>query len=61
MAALPAGVGDAAAMRITHTQGPALEVLDLMMKWHEGSRVDLAASWLAPGKPFGQVLAASFD
>jgi len=26
-----------------------------------GAQVDLSAAWLAPGAPFGQVVAAAFD
>ena len=51
----------APALRRSHPKVPALDVLDLAMQGHEGSAVELTGKWLAPGSPFGQVLAAALD
>ena len=51
----------AATLRQSHPAAPALDVLDLAMQGHLGVCVDLSAAWLAPGSPFGQVLAAALD
>ena len=51
----------ASALRRSHPKAPAVDVLDVAMQGHEGSAVDLTGKWLAPGSPFGQVLAAALD
>ena len=51
----------AISLRRSHPKAPSLDVLDLAMQGSEGVSVDLSATWLAPGSPFGQVLAAALD
>ena len=51
----------ASTLRRSHPKVPALDVLDIAMQGHEGSAVELTGKWLAPGSPFGQVVAAALD
>ena len=52
---------------VTHPRAPALDVLDLAMKGHEGCDLDFQAGpghafadWLDPPSPFGDLLRLAF-
>ena len=51
----------ASTLRRSHPKAPAVDGLDLAMQGHEGSAVELTGKWLAPGSPFGQVVATALD
>jgi len=60
--ALSPDIANAAwSVRRTHPHAPALDVLELVFQGHRDAELDPKASWVRPGSPLGQVIAAAFD
>lgn len=51
---------EAVALRRSHPQAPALDVLDLVMQHRTGSLASFGAD-IEPAKPFGLLIAEAFD
>ena len=52
---------EAVALRRSHPQAPAIDVLDLVMKHRTGSLASFDSAGIEPATPFGFLLAEAFD
>lgn len=57
----PAFVDAALALRRSHPEAPAREVLDLVMQGHSTTAIPATADWLDPSHPFAELVCAAFD